>query len=71
MLFKHKQVAHVPFQAEIGAAQSWVGVVGFARFGVLRAFVEEVFVPFELCFQAAFKIGSAAAFQAAVLTVGQ
>ena len=45
--------------------------MGFARFGVLRAFVEEVFVPFELCFQAAFKVGSAAAFQAAVLTVGQ
>ena len=62
MLFKHKQVAHVPFQAEIGAAQSGMGVVGFTRFGVLCAFVEEVFVLFEPCFQASFKVGSAAAF---------
>ena len=40
-----------------------MGVVGFARFGVLCAFVEEVFVLFEPCFQAAFKVGSAAVFQ--------
>ena len=60
ILLKHKQAVQVPFQAEICASESGMGVAGLAGFGVFRAFVEEVLMPFKPCFQAAFKVGSAA-----------
>ena len=60
ILLKHKQSVQVPFQAEICASESGMGVAGLAGFGVLCAFVEKVLMPLEPCFQAAFKVGSAA-----------
>ena len=60
ILLKHKQAVQVPFQAEIRASEPRVGVAGLAGFGVLCAFVKKVLMSFEPCFQAAFKVGSAA-----------
>ena len=60
ILLKHKQAVQVPFQAEIRASKPRVGVAGLASFEVLCAFVEKVLMPLEPCFQAAFKVGSAA-----------
>ena len=60
ILLKHKQAVQVPFQAEICASESGMGVAGLAGFGVICTFVEEVLMPLEPCFQAAFKVGSAA-----------
>ena len=60
ILLKHKQAVQVPFQAEIRASEPRVGVAGLAGFGVLRAFVKKVLIPFEPCFQAACIVGSAA-----------
>ena len=51
ILLKHKQAVQVPFQAEIRASESGMGVAGLAGFGVLCAFVEEVLMPFKPCFQ--------------------
>ena len=57
ILLKHKQAVQVPFQAEIRASESRVGVAGLASFEVLCALVKKVLMPLEPCFQAAHLLG--------------